>query len=73
MRVVDSLKAIALIRLLTLLGNSWFDRGMEVTPFRNATADDVRSADKAEVLPSLATIRKAIQRLTDRLIVEGMF
>lgn len=41
--------------------------------FRSATTDDVRSADKAEVLPSIATIRKAVQRLTDRLIAEGMF
>ncbi len=33
---------------------------------------DVRSADKAELLPTAATIRKAVQRLTDRLIA-GMF
>lgn len=34
------------------------------------TAERVREADKAEVRLSIATLRKAVQRLTDRLIAE---
>jgi len=44
-----------------------------MTTFASATAEQVRSADHAEVRLSLATIRRQVQRLTDRLILEGMF
>jgi hypothetical protein len=37
-----------------------------------ATADDVRRVDGAELRPTVATVRRVIQRLTDRLIA-GMF
>lgn len=46
---------------------------MEATPFTIATAEQVRAADKAEVRLSAATVRKAVQALTDRLILKGMF
>ncbi len=45
---------------------------MEATTFASATAEQIRSADKAELKLSTATLRKAVQRLTDRLIA-GMF
>lgn len=35
-----------------------------------ATTEDVRAADRAEVRPTVATLRKVVQRLTDRLIAE---
>lgn len=46
---------------------------MEATTFASATTEQVRSADKAEVRLSAATILRNVQRLTDRLILEGMF